>query len=50
LPTPIYDADRLGRGAEVDGPAILELPHTAVPVRPRPSATVDRFGNLVLNL
>jgi N-methylhydantoinase A len=48
--TPIYDADRLGRDAEVNGPAILELPHTTVPVRPQQSAAIDRFGNLVLNL
>ncbi len=30
--------------------AILELPHTTVPVRPRQSVSIDRFGNLVLNV
>jgi N-methylhydantoinase A len=48
--TPIYDADRLVRGAEINGPAILELPHTTVPVRPHQSATVDRYGNLVVTV
>jgi N-methylhydantoinase A len=48
--TPIYDGDRMARGAEVNGPAIVELPHTTVPVRPRQCATIDRFGNLVVNV
>jgi N-methylhydantoinase A len=48
--TPIYDADRLTVGDQVAGPAILELPHTTVPVRPRQTAIIDKFGNLVLDV
>ncbi len=48
--TPIFDADKLSFGDEISGPAILELPHTTVPVRPRQTATIDRYGNLVLNV
>jgi N-methylhydantoinase A len=48
--TPIFDADQLTFGDEISGPAILELPHTTVPVRPRQTASIDRYGNLVLNV
>jgi len=48
--TPVLDGGRLGPGAEVTGPAIIELPHTTMPVRPGQTSHVDDYGNIVLNV
>jgi N-methylhydantoinase A len=48
--TPIFDGGLIHAGHRVSGPAIIELPHTTIPVRPEQSAEVDRFGNLLINL
>jgi len=48
--TPIYDGSLIRAGHRLTGPAIIELPHTTVPVRPRQTAEVDRFGNLLINV
>jgi N-methylhydantoinase A len=47
--TPIYDYDRLARGHELQGPAIVESPTTTVviPADVR-QAFVDPFGNIVI--
>jgi len=50
LETPVLNGERLGPGAEVQGPAIIELPHTTMPVRPRQTSHVDDYGNIVLNV
>jgi N-methylhydantoinase A len=50
LETPVLNGDRLGPGAEVKGPAIIELPHTTMPVRPGQTSFVDEYGNIVLNV
>jgi len=50
LDTPVLDGERLNPGAEVKGPAIVELPHTTMPVRPAQTSYVDDYGNLVLNV
>jgi N-methylhydantoinase A len=47
--TAVHDGDALAAGATVAGPAIVELPHTAVAV---PAGTVlrrDHVGNLILD-
>ncbi len=48
--TPIYDGSLIRAGHRLTGPAIIELPHTTVPVRPKQTAEVDRFGNLLINV
>ena len=50
LETPVVNGERLGPGAEVRGPAIIELPHTTMPVRPGQTSHVDDYGNIVLNV
>ena len=44
----VYDRDRLGAGDVVVGPAVLEEFGSTVPVHPGFTATVDRFGNVLL--
>jgi N-methylhydantoinase A/oxoprolinase/acetone carboxylase beta subunit len=46
--TPVYDEARLGPGARLDGPAIVESPFTTVVVPPGASLTVDPHRNLVI--
>jgi N-methylhydantoinase A len=48
--TPIFDGSLIRAGHRISGPAIIELPHTTVPVRPEQTAEVDRFGNLLINV
>ncbi|HZY60493.1 MAG TPA: hydantoinase/oxoprolinase family protein [Candidatus Binataceae bacterium] len=48
--TPIFDGGLLRTGHRMAGPAIIELPHTTVPVRPAQTAEVDRYGNLLINV
>jgi N-methylhydantoinase A len=50
LDTPVLDGDRLTPGQEVKGPAIIELPHTTMPVRPGQTSHLDDYGNIVLNV
>jgi N-methylhydantoinase A len=46
--TAIYDRDRLDVGASFAGPAIVEQFDATTVVPPRWHASVDRFGNLIL--
>ena len=46
--TPVYDRAGLGPNDSVAGPAVLEEFSSTVPVHPGFTATVDRFGNLLL--
>jgi N-methylhydantoinase A len=45
---PCIDRERLGAGAVVRGPAIVEQPDTTTVVPPGHHARVDRIGNLVI--
>src|SRR5260370_26580967 len=45
---PCVDRERLGVGAVVTGPAIVEQPDTTTVVPPGHRARVDRVGNLVI--
>lgn len=46
--TPIYQRERLGRGARLNGPAILEEVAASTVVYPEQSLEVDPFGNLFI--
>jgi len=48
--TPVFDGAQLGTGARVDGPALIEEPFTVVVLPPATTATVDEFGNYVIEL
>ena len=47
--TAIYERLALPVGAVIEGPAILEQPDTTVLVEPGLRATVDRFGNTIID-
>jgi N-methylhydantoinase A len=50
-PTSIYDGAALGGGQRVDGPAVVELAHTTVPVAPGQHLVRDAAtDNLLLRL
>jgi N-methylhydantoinase A len=49
--TAIYDGSELGGGQQIDGPAVIELAYTTVPVAPGQRLTRDRdTDNLLLDL
>ena len=50
IDTPVYDYERLGCGAMVKGPAVIELPFTTTLVPPDHKVTVDPFMNLVMQV
>lgn len=47
-PTQVYDGSRLGTGHRVEGPALIELFRTTVPIHAGQSARVDEYHNLVI--
>lgn len=49
-PVDVFDGERLGAGARLDGPAIAELPMTTVIVPPGWRLECDRHGSFVLEL
>jgi N-methylhydantoinase A len=49
-PCPVYDRYRLGRGAELAGPAIVEERESTVVVGTRGRVSVDRHLNLVVRI
>jgi N-methylhydantoinase A len=44
----VYDRYRLGEGDSIAGPAIVEEVDSTTVIHPRTSASVDRFGNLLI--
>lgn len=48
--TPIYDREKLGRNAVIDGPAIVEQSDTTVVIPPSMSARVDAYLNIVIDV
>src|SRR3546814_21287 len=46
--TPVYDRERLPRGASFMGPAILEQLDTTVVIEPGNRVDVDKLGNLIV--
>ena len=47
--TPVFDGARLGEGATVEGPALIEEPYTVVVLPPDATATLDGLGNYVVS-
>jgi N-methylhydantoinase A len=47
---PVYDRYRLGSGAAVAGPAVVEERETTVVLLPGDRASVDEYGNLVIHV
>ena len=50
IESPIYDYARLGAGATIKGPAVIELPFTTTLVLPGFQVTVDEYLNLVMEI
>jgi N-methylhydantoinase A len=50
VPTRIYDYNRLGPGAEMLGPAIIETPITTIVVNPNDRAVLDEYLNVRMYL
>jgi N-methylhydantoinase A len=48
--TQIFDNSRLGPGAEIPGPAIIETPITTIVINPNDRASVDEFLNVRIDL
>lgn len=48
--TPIYDRERLRRGAKLEGPAIVEQSDSTTVLPPGTRAVVDTFLNLIVDL
>jgi N-methylhydantoinase A len=48
--TRIYDYNRLGPGAEIFGPAIIETPITTIVINPKDRACVDEYLNVRVSL
>jgi N-methylhydantoinase A len=46
--TPVYDRERLGPSAALDGPAVIEGAESTAVVPPGADATVDDLGNVVI--
>jgi len=50
IDTDVYDYARLGAGARIKGPAVIELPFTTTLVPPGFKVTIDDYRNLVMEL
>ncbi|MDO5714353.1 MAG: hydantoinase/oxoprolinase family protein [Tissierellia bacterium] len=50
LETPIFERDKLGYGFKAQGPLIVEEPTSATVVCPEQSLTVDKYGNLIIEM
>ncbi len=50
METPIYARERLGAGAQIAGPAIVEETTASALVCPGQTLTVDPYGNLIIDL
>ncbi len=48
--TPVYDRYALGRGSQIQGPAIVEERESTAVIGPGGTATIDRYANLVVTL
>ncbi len=50
LATPVYGRAKLSAGNEIAGPAVIEEMSSTVLLAPGQRATVDRIGNLIINI
>lgn len=46
--TPVYRAQALAHGTVIEGPGIVDFPHTTLVIHPGQTASVDAFGNIVM--
>jgi N-methylhydantoinase A len=46
----IYERSRLGAGAQVEGPAVVEEPAASTVLFPEDRLTVDDYGNLIIEV
>jgi len=47
---PVYDRYRLGAGATIAGPAVIEERETTAVLLPEYQGTVDEHGNLIIHV
>ena len=50
LDTPIYDRAKLGAGAIIDGPAIIEQLDSTTVILPGQKAEIERYGNIIIEV
>jgi len=50
LDCPLYTRDQLGHGDRLRGPAIIEQVDSTIVIHPGQDASVDRFGNVVIEI
>ena len=50
VPTPIFHRDALTAGNRIEGPAVVQQFDATTVIYPRQRATVDRFGNLIIEV
>jgi N-methylhydantoinase A len=50
VPTKIYDSSLLKPGHSISGPAIIEAVTTTIVICPGDKASVDDFGNIILEV
>lgn len=48
--TPIFDGQKLLAGNKIEGPAIIEEITTTIVICPNDLATIDRFGNVIIEV
>jgi N-methylhydantoinase A len=48
IDTPVYEGSRLGPGAEIPGPALIQEAYTVLVVPPEMHATLDSLGNYLV--
>lgn len=48
--TAIYRGDQIGAGQVLQGPAIVEQDFTTVVIHPGQTATIDKYGNIVIEI
>jgi N-methylhydantoinase A len=48
--TAVYDRTRLSAGATLTGPAVIEEMSSTTLLKPAQSATIDRIGNIVIDI
>jgi N-methylhydantoinase A len=46
----VFDGPRLGAGASIPGPAVIDYPVTTVVVPPGATAEVDSLGNVLIDV
>lgn len=50
IPTPCYDRARIGAGAVIHGPAVLQQLDSTTVLNPKQTARVDRLGNMIVEI